>query len=216
LAAKAPSPAPVSEPAQPAPVVQAVAPEPAPVAEMKPSVPPLLDTLFEARAVPGGKGLFAKQAIVKGTRLFGEDDWADEEERKSFSTLSLQQFSELKPGLREVFLRYASNASPEQITGAFRPEMVRDPINFINHSCDPNAGYDGNGNIVALRGIADGEEIRMDYGTFTFSFDHEFTCRCQALWCRGKVMAKDWPELVRAGLRLPAFMRVQADKALWG
>jgi hypothetical protein len=208
-------PSPPAEATPPAPAAYAE-PEPAPAAEVKPSVPAVLVALFEARAVPGGKGLFARQAIAKGTRLFGEDDWADEEERKSFSTLSLQQFSELKPGLREVFLRYAYNTSPEQITGAFRPEMVRDPINFINHSCDPNAGYDGSGNIVALRGIAAGEEIRMDYGTFTFSFDHEFTCGCQALWCRGKVTGKDWPELVRAGLRLPAFMREQTAKALWG
>ena len=32
-----------------------------------------------------------------------------------------------------------------------------------------------------------GEEIRMDYGTFSFSFDHEFDCRCGAPWCRGRV-----------------------------
>jgi hypothetical protein len=211
----------VPEP-QPAPAVQAapVQAEPAPEApepeEATSSTPPALAALFEARAVPGGKGVFATRAIVKGTRLFGDDDWADEEERKSFSALSLQQFEELKPTLRTVFLRYAYNTSLEQVTGAFRPELVRDPVNFINHSCDPNAGYDGAGNIVALRSIAADEEIRMDYGTFTFSFDHEFTCRCQALWCRGKVTAKDWPDLVRAGLRLPAFMRQETAKALWG
>jgi hypothetical protein len=221
-----PSPAQAASPstleAQPAPVVEAapVQAEPAPEArepeEAKPSTPPALAALFEARAVPGGKGVFATKPIAKGTRLFGDDDWADEEERKSFSALSLQQFEELKPSLRTVFLRYAYNSSLDQVTGAFRPELVRDPVNFINHSCDPNAGYDGAGNIVALRSIAADEEIRMDYGTFTFSFDHEFTCRCQALWCRGKVTAKDWPDLVRAGLRLPAFMRQETAKALWG
>jgi hypothetical protein len=228
ITAASPAPAPVQTAApsvpepQPAPVVQAapVQAEPAPEApepeEAKSVTPPVLAALFEARAVPGGKGVFATKAIAKGTRLFGDDDWADEEERKSFSALSLQQFEELKPTLRTVFLRYAYNTSLEQVTGAFRPELVRDPVNFINHSCDPNAGYDGAGNIVALRSIAADEEIRMDYGTFTFSFDHEFTCRCQALWCRGKVTAKDWPDLVRAGLRLPAFMRQETAKALWG
>ena len=194
--------------------------KPVPASEAKPEPKPgpatVLDQLFEARPVPGGKGLFATRAIAKGTRLFGEDDWIDEEEKRSFSTLTLAQLNELKPALRAVFLRYAYNTTPDQITGTFRPENVRHPVNFTNHSCDPNAGYDGADNIVALRGIAAGEEIRMDYGTFSFSFDHEFTCRCGATWCRGKVTGNDWPELVRTGLRLPGFMRARADRALWG
>jgi uncharacterized protein len=206
-AASPPQPAPKA--AQPAPKAAAPVPQPAPPA-------PKLDALFEARPVPGGRGLFASRPIEKGTRLFGEDEWSDEEERRNFSTLSPQQVQELKPALRSVFLRYAYNTAPDAITGAFRPEAVRHPINFINHSCDPNAGYSGAGEIVALRGIAVGEEIRMDYGTYSFSFDHEFTCRCGASWCRGKVAGNDWPELVRAGLRLPGFMRALADRALWG
>ena len=150
--------------------------------------------------------MFACRPIAASTRLFGEDDWADETERRSFSTLSPQQLSELKPPLRTIFLRYAYNTAPDQVTGTFHPEAVRHPVNFINHGCDPNAGYDGMDDIIALRSIGAGEEIRMDYGTFTFSFDHEFVCRCGAASCRGKVTAGDWPGLVRAGLRLPAFM----------
>jgi hypothetical protein len=207
-----------AKPPQPVPKAAQPAPKTAqPVSGPQPAPPgPKLDALFEARPVPGGRGLFACRPIEKGTRLFGEDEWSDEEERRNFSTLSPTQVKEMKPVLRSVFLRYAYNTAPEAVTGAFRPEAVRHPINFINHSCDPNAGYDGAGEIVALRGIALGEEIRMDYGTYSFSFDHEFTCRCGASWCRGKVTGNDWPELVRTGLRLPGFMRALADRALWG
>ena len=67
-----------------------------------------------------------------------------------------------------------------------------------------------------LRSIGAGEEIRMDYGTFTFSFDHEFDCRCGAPWCRRRVTGNDWRDLLRTGLRLPGFMRTLADRALWG
>jgi hypothetical protein len=56
----------------------------------------------------------------------------------------------------------------------------------------------------------------MDYGTFSFSFDHEFNCTCGAWNCRGRVTRDDWRALVRAGLRLPDFMRALADRALWG
>ena len=166
--------------------------------------------------MPAGRSLIARQAIAPGTRLFGEDDWADEAERKSFSFFNAEQFENLAPPMRAMFLRFAYNTAPEQIAGTFHPERVRHPVNFINHSCEPNVGYDGADAIVVLRRISAGEEICMDYGTFSFSFDHEFKCRCGSPWCRGKVQRDDWRSLVRTGLRLPGFMRVLADRALWG
>jgi hypothetical protein len=171
---------------------------------------------YEVRAVEGGRGVFATRAILPGTRLFGEDDWADEQERLRFSSLTADQMDKLAPQMRSVFLRFAYNSSPDLISGTFHPDAARHPVNFLNHSCEPNVGYDGADHIVALVTIASGEELRMDYGTYTFSFDHDFTCRCGSLWCRGRVTRNDWPKLVRAGLRLPAFMRAQAAKALWG
>lgn len=183
----------------------------APVRPARESAP-----LLEVRATAPGRGLFASGSIASGTPLFGEDDWTDEAERRSFSTLSATQFENLTPALRAAFLRFAYNTTPEQITGTFHPEAVRHRSNFLNHSCDPNAGYDGADHIVSLQRISADEEIRMDYGTFSFSFDHHFQCACGASWCRGNVRRDDWRGLVRTGLRLPGFMRVLADRALWG
>ena len=171
---------------------------------------------FEVRETAMGRGLFACRAIASGTRLFGEDDWTDEAERRSFSILSAAQLDNLTPAMRAAFLRFAYNTSPEQMAGTFRPETVRHPSHFINHSCEPNAGYDGSDHIISLRRISAGEEIRIDYGTFSFSFDHAFSCTCGAWGCRGTVRRNDWQALVRTGLRLPGFMRVLADRALWG
>ena len=171
---------------------------------------------YELRETVTGRGVFACRAIASGTPLFGEDDWADEAERKSFSQVSAQQLEQLAPSIRSTFLRFAYNTTPEQISGTFHPERVRHPVNFINHSCEPNAGYDGADAIVSLRRISAGEEICMDYGTFSFSFDHEFKCTCAAWGCRGQVRRDDWVNLVRAGLRLPRFMHALADRALWG
>jgi uncharacterized protein len=174
--------------------------------------PPEAAPLYAVRSHAFGQGLYALRAIAAGTVLFGEDDWADATERDSFITLTTAQFNALSPARRAVFLRFAYNTAPDAITGTFAPEAVRHPTNFTNHSCDPNAGYDGTDAIVALRPITAGEEIRMDYGTFTFSFDHAFTCRCGAANCRRKISGNDWPALVAAGLRLPAFMQNDANR----
>ena len=166
--------------------------------------------------MPGGRGVFACRPIAAGTRLFGEDDWADEAERRNFSTLSPQQLSELKPPLRAIFLRYAYNTAPDQITGTFRPEGVRHPVNFINHGCDPNAGYDGMDDIVALRSIARGRRDPDGLRHLQLLVRPRIHCRCGAPWCRRRVTGNDWRDLLRTGLRLPGFMRTLADRALWG
>src|SRR5215208_2629966 len=98
---------------------------------------------FALRATGTGQGLLACHAIAADTRLFGEDDWTDEAERRNFSALSAAQLDNLSPAMRAAFLRFAYNTTPELITGTFHPEAVRHPVNFINHSCEPNLGYDG-------------------------------------------------------------------------
>jgi SET domain-containing protein len=189
-----------------------------PLANARDILPSLheLGQLFEERKTRLGRGLFACQPIARGALLFSEDDWVDEAEARAFSILPAEQIDKLSPALRSAFLRYGYNTALHEVTGTFHPEAVRHPVNFINHSCEPNLGYDGVDAIGALRAIAPGEEIRMDYGTYSFSFDHEFVCACGAWGCRGQVRRDDWKSLVRAGLRLPAFMRAEADRILWG
>ena len=63
-------------------------------------------------------------------------------------------------------------------------DMV-DQTRWINHSCDPNADVLVVGPtmlIVALREIAAGEEITVDYLN-SFELDHSI-CKCRATSCR--------------------------------
>jgi SET domain-containing protein len=61
---------------------------------------------------------------------------------------------------------------------------------FINHSCDPNCDYRIEGRrvlIYALRDIAAGEELSIDY---SFGADGEIVpCACGASDCRGRINA---------------------------
>lgn len=55
-----------------------------------------------------------------------------------------------------------------------------------NHSCAPNTAYDGL-NVVALRAIAEGEELTLDYARFCNELAEGFQCACGAENCRGFV-----------------------------
>ena len=68
---------------------------------------------------------------------------------------------------------------------------------YINHSCEPNAGLQGQISLVALRAIAAGEEICLDYAMTDAHPDTGFACLCGTASCRGVVRPDDWrlPEL---------------------
>jgi SET domain-containing protein len=61
-----------------------------------------------------------------------------------------------------------------------------DPMRFTNHSCKPNARLStayGRVEFYALRDIAPGEELTVDYGET--HHEGKLTCRCGAPGCRG-------------------------------
>ncbi len=91
------------------------------------------------------------------------------------------------------------------------------PADWVNHSCDPNAGLVGQVVLVALRDIRAGEEVCFDYATSDASPYDEFECHCSAKNCRRHVSADDWklPELQAryAGHFSPYIQRrMDADK----
>jgi hypothetical protein len=66
------------------------------------------------------------------------------------------------------------------------------PADWVNHSCDPNAGVVGQIVLVALRDIRVGEEVCFDYATTDGSPYDEFECGCGSPRCRGHVTGDDW------------------------
>jgi SET domain-containing protein len=78
--------------------------------------------------------------------------------------------------------------------------LVPRPIgegDYVNHSCNPNAGLSGQIVLVAMRDIRPGEEVCFDYAmSDTMPYD-EFECSCGGPNCRGHISGNDWqrPEL---------------------
>ena len=76
--------------------------------------------------------------------------------------------------------------------------LVPRPIgegDYVNHSCNPNAGLSGQIGLVAMRDVKTGEEVCFDYAmSDTMPYD-EFDCGCGQPNCRGRVGGNDWQKL---------------------
>jgi SET domain-containing protein len=75
--------------------------------------------------------------------------------------------------------------SPKRAIDASRSS---DPMRFTNHSCRPNARLslqEGRIEFYALRAIAPGEEITVDYGPT--HHEGRLQCRCGAPGCVGRL-----------------------------
>jgi D-alanine-D-alanine ligase len=63
----------------------------------------------------------------------------------------------------------------------------------LNHSCDPNAWFDGL-NVVARRVIQPGEQITIDYAMLYGNDMPLFECHCDSPTCRGIIRGTDYLE----------------------
>lgn len=129
-----------------------------------------------------GRGLFARTAIargevvcVKGGHLLNKVERKVHKEVVKDADLQITDDLFLAPGTETEF---------------------EDVMMFLNHSCEPNVGIQGQIVFVALREIAVGEELTLDYGTIDYDSE-PMTCRCGATLCRQVVTGNDWrkPEL---------------------
>lgn len=131
-----------------------------------------------------GRGLFARAAIAKGEIVAV----------KGGHIIDRATLARLQPTLGPAEIQIADDLFICPVTAEEREgSMV-----FSNHSCDPNIGVQGQIVFVAMRDIAEGEELTHDWA-MTDDSDETMECRCGAANCRGRISGKDWqmPELQR-------------------
>lgn len=76
-------------------------------------------------------------------------------------------------------------------------ESQKDLSDFINHSCDPNAGMFDCLTIMAIKKICTGEEILCDYSFWEAdrSWVLKTKCRCGSHNCRKNITGNDWEKI---------------------
>ena len=121
-----------------------------------------------------GRGMLAREKIHKGEiiALWG----GDVVDRAHFERLGEHQKRQ-SAQIEEGFYLVSSKPGPGD---------------FINHSCDPNAGLDGQVVIRAMRDIEPGEEVTIDYAMVDGDPRDDFECLCGSPICRHTVTGNDW------------------------
>ncbi|HOG79321.1 MAG TPA: SET domain-containing protein-lysine N-methyltransferase [Anaerolineaceae bacterium] len=149
---------------------------------------------LEGRVRPdGSRGVYALQPIAKGEILMV---WGGR-------IISAAELEKLPRELKQIVMQVEEDY---YLSGL--EEAVAD---WVNHSCNPNAGLSGQIVLLAMRPIETGEEICFDYAMCDGSCFDEFECDCGAPNCRRTITGNDWqnPELWEryAGYFMPYLQR---------
>jgi hypothetical protein len=124
--------------------------------------------ITEVKETKFGKGVFAKTVIPKNTVLFSVDEnWR----RLNFETTT-------RLGNRE------SHALQISLTEYV---LLQPPVLCVNHSCNPNCGFNKKLQLFTLRDINVDEELFWDYSTSMFEHGWTMPCKCGSPQCRNIV-----------------------------
>jgi len=113
-----------------------------------------------------GRGVFATEKIAAGSLIMKYAGPLLKYEQTSPATLALQ----IGPDL------YVGESGQAD--------------DFVNHSCEPNAGMLIDGvdvRLIAIREIPPGQQITFDYSTTMDEDDFEFDCLCGSQNCRRRI-----------------------------
>jgi len=124
-----------------------------------------------------GKGLFAVRSIKQGEIVAAKGGHI-------FNGKTLARV-ERRVGPAEIMIAddlFIGPVSKRERSGAML---------FLNHSCAPNVGIQGQIVMVALRNIRSGEELTIDYA-MTDDYGYKMKCDCGAKNCRKIITGRDW------------------------
>jgi D-alanine-D-alanine ligase len=132
---------------------------------------------YTVKALNGSYGMVAARPLRAGDLVFHGEERPQRIVTRSYVDRTWTDAD------RETFYRYAYPVSPEVYVlwgldpAAWAPQ---------NHSCAPNTAFQGL-NVVALRDVAAGEELTLDYGECYDTHMIPFICSCGTHGCRGRI-----------------------------
>lgn len=128
-----------------------------------------------------GKGIFTKVPIKKGEAIQVNIDPQPIEVHE----FTDKEFAKFREDCIEKGLQWDSISLGSGMHRAAISDRDKNPENYGNHSCDPNLSS----RHVALRDIAPGEELTVDY-TELSDVNWSMDCHCGSMHCKSIMKGK--------------------------
>lgn len=122
------------------------------------------------------RGIFAKESIHEGDVIWKQEG---NEVIRTYTASEIRSDPQ-----KEILIKYSYMLDDDTFCTTFDPE--EDHSFFFNHSCEPNVGYKGDNQLIAMRDISKGEHLVYDYA-FTdteSSMHYGLRCLCGSKECR--------------------------------
>lgn len=83
----------------------------------------------------------------------------------------------------------------------------------LNHSCEPTLGWRDDTTLVAVREVAAGDELTLDYATAIDDPEFVMMCHCETYRCRQVIEGTDW-QIPQLQSRYAGFWRPQLQRRI--
>jgi len=136
-----------------------------------------------SKLIKGQVGAFALRKFKKGEVIVRAKEFEDD------NLMDVAEYNKLDKDTKSLVKAHSTIT----ITTLFVPANINHikPINFFNHSCNPNVGFDSDDNYVAIKTIPNGAEFLLDYSFLNTNPHYRMKCLCGAKQCRGTITGNE-------------------------
>ena len=140
--------------------------------------------LRPSKVVKGEVGAFALKNFRKGEIIVKSEEFHDN------NVMSIDDYNKLDKDNKDLVKAHSTIT----IDKLFVPENLNHlrPMNYFNHSCDPNSGFNLKDDYVAIKNIRKGDEFLLDYSFLNTNPDYKMQCSCGSKKCRGTITGNEW------------------------
>jgi hypothetical protein len=139
-----------------------------------------------SKIVSNEVGAFALRPFKKGEIIIRWEEFEDN------YLLPIIEYKKLDKETKEMVTSFC------EITDNFAvvPQNINHIKNiyYMNHSCDPNVGFDHKDNYVAIKNIKKNEEFLMCYSFLYSDPKFKMKCLCKSRHCRKIITGNDWKD----------------------
>ena len=149
--------------------------------------PKAIIKLKPSKTIEGEVGAFALKIFKKGEVIVKTTEFKDD------NLMSVSEYNKLDKNTKELVKAHSTIT----IDILYVPENINHikPCNYFNHSCKPNVGFNANDDYIAIKNIAKGDELFLDYSFLNTNPDYKIKCSCKSKNCRGIITGNEWKKI---------------------